>query len=90
MPQLDDNPRLWFAAADAMGDGMLSRREVELALIAQYPLDASALSKALDEHWGRWDHDGSGMISASEFVAPDRGLLAYARKYLLARKVQYL
>ena len=60
-----------------------TRFQVELALISQFPLDVTALSEALDRFWGRWDHDGSGYVSANEFVAPGKGLLDYARKYLL-------
>ena len=83
MPRIEDNPRAWFAAADAAGDGRLSRREVELALVSQFPLNYAELSASLDECWRRWDHAGSGHISTEEFVAPGTGLLDYARKYLL-------
>ena len=83
MPRIEDNPRAWFAAADAAGDGRLSRREAELALVSQFPLNYAELSASLDECWRRWDHDGSGYISTDEFVAPGTGLLDYARKYLL-------
>ena len=83
MPRIEDNPRAWFAAADAAGDGRLSRREAELALVSQFPLNYVKLSASLDECWRRWDHDGSGFISTEEFVAPGTGLLDYARKYLL-------
>ena len=83
MPRIEDNPRAWFAAADVAGDGRLSRREVELALVSQFPLNYAELSASLDECWRRWDHAGSGYISTEEFVAPGTGLLDYARKYLL-------
>mmetsp|Transcript_17008 Transcript_17008/g.34079 ORF Transcript_17008/g.34079 Transcript_17008/m.34079 type:complete len:393 (-) Transcript_17008:28-1206(-) len=82
MPQID-NPRRWFATVDAAGDGRLSRREVELALVAQFPLDWAALRSALDDSWSLWDHDGSGYISAEEFVTPGTGMLDYVRKHLL-------
>jgi hypothetical protein len=60
MPTIADSPRLWFAAADAAGDGLLSRREVELALASQFPISYAALATALDQSWSRWDHDGFG------------------------------
>ncbi|GMI50203.1 hypothetical protein TeGR_g3789 [Tetraparma gracilis] len=83
VPLIEENPRAWFAAVDAAGDGRLSRREVELALVAQFPLDPTRLGRELDEKFGIWDHDGSGHVSAAEFIEPGTGMLDHVRKYLL-------
>jgi hypothetical protein len=55
----------------------------QLALVSQFPIDWAALTAALDDNWSRWDHDGSGYVSAEEFVTPVSGLLDYVRKHLL-------
>ena len=69
---------LLLACCSLLNFLQFTRFQVELALISQFPLDVTALSEALDRFWGRWDHDGSGYVSANEFVAPGKGQCAQA------------
>ena len=52
-------------------------------LVSLFPLDWRKLEEALPDLWRRWDRDGSGFVSRSEFTHPSTGLVAFVTAHLL-------
>merc|ERR1711964_155760 len=72
IPDLFEYPERWFATIDYDGDKALSRQEITDVLKCYFEVDPKALEQHLEKNWHKWDADGNGTISPSEF-----------RKYLL-------
>ena len=85
------DPKGWFAAVDANGDGKLSPGEVLEALKACVPCDwrrlerdvlprrAAGAARARRGLFDAWDPNGDGFIERREMVAPG-GLLEYVAR----------
>lgn len=79
VPNVMENPKMWFRACDVDGDNKLSRDEVISALKAQLPLDSRSIDvfKTDDAAWGKWDADRSGFIEFEEIMDAEKGLLKF-------------
>lgn len=80
VPDLEENPKLWFQVVDVDRSGGLAFHEVSRVLTAQLPIDKPSLERVLRKRWSTWDSDNNGEISLKEFFSPRRGLLTYLKK----------
>ena len=78
LPSWETEPKAFFDAIDADGNGALNRAEVMEMMQALLPVDFRALERDADAFWRKWDKNGDGMISFGELMSPD-GLLAYVK-----------
>jgi Ca2+-binding EF-hand superfamily protein len=75
VPDVTSDPQGWFRVVDWDGNGRLSKKEVVEALKAQLPLDYRRIDaefddprSAFNQHWRKWDRDGSGTIEPREVI----------------------
>jgi len=83
LPSLSADPDGWFRCVDFEGDGRLSKAQVLDVLTTQFPLDVDKFEETMEQLWPRWDPDGSGFVTRTEFATPGSGLLAYAMENLV-------
>ena len=83
VPNCTTDPNEWFKFFDLEGNAKLSRAEVISALVNSFNVDAQKLEEALPRLWEKWDLNGSGFVTKSEFFDKDGGLLQFVRSRLL-------
>ncbi|KAJ1449974.1 hypothetical protein M885DRAFT_489105 [Pelagophyceae sp. CCMP2097] len=84
LPSIFEDPRRWFDLLDIDGSGLVDADDVLAALKAQLRVDEHELDEHWDELWTKFDLDGSGRLSFSELVEPERGLLSFLYKFVKA------
>lgn len=81
MPDFVKDPQTFFESLDVNSDGGLDQKEAFSSLQAILPIDRDSnwLAAHFDSLWARWDGNGDGKVSISEFLLPEAGLLAYVQ-----------
>jgi len=82
MPDIQRNPRDWFAVCDVDFGGELDAYEVVEALGCVLPVNRHKLEKNVKAHWHEWDPDGDGTITLEEFIKPGGGLKDWLMKHM--------
>jgi len=80
VPDIDENPRGWFACVDVDGNEKLDQGEVIEVLKATLLIDFYELEKKMPEMFARWDVDHDGTVSYDEMIRPG-GILEYAKSF---------
>eukprot|EP00403_Amphidinium_massartii_P021481 CAMPEP_0178389748 /NCGR_PEP_ID=MMETSP0689_2-20121128/10286_1 /TAXON_ID=160604 /ORGANISM="Amphidinium massartii, Strain CS-259" /LENGTH=467 /DNA_ID=CAMNT_0020010227 /DNA_START=56 /DNA_END=1456 /DNA_ORIENTATION=- len=74
LPDLAVDRRSWFSVCDSDLSGELEQLEVVEALGAVLPVSRDKLERRLKANWSKWDPDGDGRISMTEFLRQGKGL----------------
>ncbi|CAD7956889.1 unnamed protein product [Amoebophrya sp. A25] len=82
VPDILKDPRAWFQIVDADYGGELNRAEVLNGLGTTLPIAREKLENAIENHWHEWDPDGSGTITAREFMLSGVGLKDYIIRHI--------
>ncbi len=77
LPDLLQDPRLWFQLCDTDLTGSLDRDELMEGLVAVLPVERERLEKAVAEYWSFWDTSGDGYIGFQEFIDAKSGLKSF-------------
>jgi len=83
VPSFETDPRGWFDAVDADGNGGLDQKDVAAVLRTALEVDRVALVQTLPLLWSHWDHNGDGVLEYDAMMGP-HGLFAYVRNTLPA------
>lgn len=75
-----ERPKEFFKFIDVDNNGEIDKLELVCALKATLPLDWRAIDRDVDSLFSRWDHNGDGKISYSEFISPGNGVLSYLQQ----------
>ena len=87
LPDLLEDPRLWFQLCDTDLTGSLDKKEVLEGLLAVMPVERARLEKSINGSWDQWDASGDGNIELAEFIDPKTGLKAFlVKNYNIFRK----
>ena len=76
-----EHPKEFFKFIDVDNNGEIDKLELVCALKATLPLDWRAIDRDVDNLFRRWDHNGDGKISYSEFISPGNGVLSYLQQH---------
>lgn len=79
LPDILEDPRMWFQLCDTDLTGSLDKKEVLEGLLAVLPVERARLNKSINDSWSDWDASGDGSVEMKEFIDPVKGL----RKFLL-------
>ena len=79
LPDLLEDPRMWFQLCDTDLTGSLDKKEVLEGLLAVLPVERERLSKSINDSWSDWDSTQDGSIELKEFIDPKKGL----KKFLI-------
>ena len=80
LPDLLEDPRMWFQLCDTDLTGSLDKKEVLGGLLAVLPVEKSRLEKSINDGWSDWDSSGDGNIELKEFIDPENGLRNFLMK----------